>query len=75
LHFKDLDETGMKAHDVPWGMGVGQAKEMLAELKRQKFRGAICVEYEWNWENSLPEIAECIKFFNATAAELAAEGK
>ena len=75
LHFKDLTAIGdpKSAHDVPWGMGAGKAKEMLAELKRQKFRGAICVEYEYNWETSMPEIAECIKFFNATVAELAAE--
>ena len=74
LHFKDLNEIGnTKAHDMPWGMGVGKAKEMLAELKRQKFHGAICVEYEYNWDNSVPEIAECVKFFNATAAELATD--
>jgi hypothetical protein len=29
------------------------------------------VEYEHNWENSTPEIAECVKFFNETCAELA----
>ena len=28
------------------------------------------VEYEYHWENSMPEIAECVKFFNATCAEL-----
>jgi sugar phosphate isomerase/epimerase len=71
LHFKDLNEMGAKAHDVPWGTGISNARGMLAELKRQKFHGAICVEYEYHWENSSPEIAESIKFFNATCAELA----
>ncbi len=28
-------------HDVPWGTGVGNLKEQLAELKRQHFHGAI----------------------------------
>ncbi|HSH95487.1 MAG TPA: sugar phosphate isomerase/epimerase [Roseimicrobium sp.] len=70
LHFKDLNEPGPKAHDVPWGTGISNAKGMLAELKRQKFKGAICVEYEYNWENSSPEIAESAKWFNATCAEL-----
>lgn len=70
LHFKDLNEKSLKAHDVPWGTGVSNAKGMLAELKRQKFHGTICIEYEYNWENSSPEIAECVKFFNATCAEL-----
>jgi sugar phosphate isomerase/epimerase len=73
LHFKDLNEMGVKAHDVPWGTGVGKMKELMAELKRQHFHGAFCVEYEYHWENSSPEIAQCVKFWNETCAELAAE--
>lgn len=71
LHFKDLNEAGPKAHDVPWGTGISNAKGMLAELKRQHFKGAICVEYEYHWEDSAPEIAASAKWFNATCAELA----
>ena len=71
LHFKDLNEKGPKAHDVPWGTGISNAKGMLAELKRQNFKGAFCVEYEYNWEKSSPEIAKCVTWFNATCAELA----
>lgn len=70
LHFKDLNEPGVKAHDLPWGTGISNAKGMLAELKRQKFKGAICVEYEYNWDNSSPEIAASAKWFNAACAEL-----
>jgi sugar phosphate isomerase/epimerase len=70
LHFKDLNEPGLKAHDVPWGTGISNAKGMLAELKRQNFQGAICVEYEYNWDNSAPEIAKSAAWFNATCAEL-----
>jgi sugar phosphate isomerase/epimerase len=72
LHFKDLNQMGPKAHDVPWGTGVGKSKELMAELKRQHFHGAFCVEYEYHWENSSPEIAQCVKFWNDTCAELAA---
>ncbi len=71
LHFKDLSELGPKAHDVPWGTGVSNVKGMLTELKRQHFQGAICVEYEYNWDNSASEIAESAKFFNTVCAELA----
>jgi sugar phosphate isomerase/epimerase len=71
LHFKDLAEKSPKSHDVPWGTGVANSKALMEELKRQKFHGAFCVEYEYNWDNSVPEIAECVKFFNATAAALA----
>ncbi|MGO8837310.1 MAG: sugar phosphate isomerase/epimerase family protein [Limisphaerales bacterium] len=72
LHFKDLNEMGPDAHDVPWGTGVGQTRALMAELKRQHFRGAFCVEYEYHWENSSPEIAQCVKFFNQTCDELVA---
>jgi L-ribulose-5-phosphate 3-epimerase UlaE len=71
LHFKDLNEESRNAHDVPWGTGVGQCKAMMAELKRQGFHGAFCVEYEYNWENSTPEIAQCVEFFNKTCSDLA----
>lgn len=87
LHFKDLVPDAPNAentaapgkkrkeskamHDVPWGTGVGHVKAQMAELKRQSFRGAFCIEYEHHWDNSMPEVAECVKFFNATAAELA----
>ncbi len=74
LHFKDLNENSRTAHDVPWGTGVGQCKAMMAELKRQGFRGAYCVEYEYHWDTSTPEVAQCVKFFNQTCAELAAAG-
>jgi len=72
LHFKDLNEMGMNAHDVPWGTGVGQTKALMEELKRQNFHGAFCVEYEYHWETSQPEIAQCVKFFNQTCDELVA---
>jgi sugar phosphate isomerase/epimerase len=58
-------------HDAPWGTGLGNVKAQMAELKRQGFRGAFCVEYEYNWDNSMPEIAQCVKWFNATCEELA----
>lgn len=71
LHFKDLNQFGPAAHDVPWGTGVGKSREIMAELKRQHFQGAFGVEYEYHWETSGPEIAQCVKFFNETCAELA----
>ncbi len=72
LHFKDLNEMKPNAHDVPWGTGIGQTKALMQELKRQNFHGAFCVEYEYHWETSQPEIAECVKFFNQTCDELVA---
>jgi sugar phosphate isomerase/epimerase len=66
LHFKDISE----GHDVIWGTGKCDAGAMLTELARQNFKGTFSIEYEYNWENSTPEIAQCIPFFQKTAAEL-----
>ena len=73
LHFKDLTLQGPNApHDVPWGTGVCDVKAMLTELKRQGVKGVFSIEYEYNWDNSLPEITQCVAYFDKIAAELAA---
>jgi sugar phosphate isomerase/epimerase len=72
LHFKDLNKFGGDAHDVPWGTGVSDAKGMLAELKRQGFKGYASIEYETGnvseLESNLPQ---CVAFFDKTTKELA----
>jgi sugar phosphate isomerase/epimerase len=60
-HLKDKEDFG-KSHDVPYGTGVGEIGRVLAELKEQGFEGNISIEYEYNWENSLPEVKKCIDF-------------
>jgi len=70
LHFKDLNKVGEGAHDVIWGTGAGDARALLAELARQDCKGVFSIEYEYNWLNSMPEIAGCVTFFRKAAAEL-----
>jgi sugar phosphate isomerase/epimerase len=71
LHFKDLNEFGNKAaYDVPWGTGILDMPAILKELQRQKFAGPISIEYEHNWESSLPEIRQCIAAYNNAIAKL-----
>lgn len=73
LHFKDIapKKAGEKEqHDVIWGTGILDVKEMLKELKSQNFKGVFSIEYEYNWENSVPDIKECIQYFNKTANEI-----
>jgi sugar phosphate isomerase/epimerase len=72
LHFKDLNQSGPDAHDLPWGTGTSNVPAMMAEMKRQQFKGAFCVEYEYHWETSSPEIAQSAKFFNQTCDALVA---
>jgi len=70
MHFKDLNKSGQGAHDVPWGEGVADVPAILRELRRQGFQGPISVEYEHNWLNSLPEVAQCVQNFHRLTAEL-----
>jgi sugar phosphate isomerase/epimerase len=64
-HLKDKTEIGGGQHDVPYGTGVGRIGLVLDELKKQGFVGNISVEYEYNWEHSVPEIKQCIDFVKA----------
>jgi len=61
-HLKDLNQVGPEAHDVPYGTGVSDIPGILHEFKDQGFSGNISIEYEYHWENSLPEVAQCIGF-------------
>ncbi|HOK08293.1 MAG TPA: sugar phosphate isomerase/epimerase [Candidatus Hydrogenedens sp.] len=71
FHLKDLGEFGKRdAHDVIWGTGQADIKAILTYLYKQGFKGVFSIEYEYNWENSLPEISQCVKYFDAVAKEL-----
>src|SRR6266403_3859372 len=68
-HLKDLNEFGkLDAHDLPYGTGVSDVTAILDELERQHFEGNISVEYEHNWENSVPDVAQCIGFVRGYAS-------
>ena len=62
-HLKDLNEFGkIEAHDVPYGTGVSDIAGILDEFKAQGMSGNISVEYEYHWQNSVPEVTQCIDF-------------
>jgi sugar phosphate isomerase/epimerase len=71
LHFKDLNEYG-KGHDVVWGTGKGDPAAMMAELKRQGYKGYMSIEFEYGDIAHLDEnLPKCVEFFDKTSAELA----
>ncbi|MBN2011823.1 DUF1080 domain-containing protein [candidate division KSB1 bacterium] len=71
VHLKDLNEFGVKeAHDVVWGAGKANIAGILAELHAQGYKGSFSIEYEYNWDNSFPEVAACVQYFNTEAAKL-----
>ena len=73
FHMKDLNKYGRQgAHDVPWGTGKANVKALLTEIHRQKLEAVFSIEYEHNWLESLPEIAESVAYFDSVAAGLGA---
>lgn len=65
LHLKERKEIGKQLPDQIFGTGVADIKGILTELKNQGFEGHISIEYENNWQNSVPDVAKCIEFVRA----------
>lgn len=61
-HLKDLDVFNPEGHDMPYGQGVSDISGILKMYDRMKFEGSVSVEYEFNWDNNLSEVAQCIGF-------------
>jgi sugar phosphate isomerase/epimerase len=68
VHLKDRPAIGPGQHDVIFGTGITDIGALLAELRRQKFDGNISIEYEYNWDDSVADIAQCIGFVRGWAA-------
>ena len=64
-HLKDLHIFDPEGHDVPYGMGVSDVRGILEEYRKIGMDGPVSVEYEHNWEKSLPEVAQCVGFMRA----------
>lgn len=73
LHFKDIakkKEGEAEQHDVIWGTGILDMKGMLTELKKFNFKGYLSIEYEYNWDNNVPDIKQCIEYYNKITEEI-----
>ncbi len=67
-HLKERTAIGKSTTDVPFGAGISNFKGILDELKRQGFAGNLSVEYETKWDNSVPDVAQCIGYFRGYGA-------
>jgi sugar phosphate isomerase/epimerase len=67
-HLKERTAIGKGLPDTIYGNGVSDIKGCLDELKAQGFDGNISIEYENNWEHSVPDVAQCIGFIRGWAA-------
>ncbi|MCW5554681.1 MAG: ThuA domain-containing protein [Verrucomicrobiae bacterium] len=72
VQMHDLHAASSDGHDVPWGTGVGRSEEFFRELHRLGIKPTmIGMEYSYDWFESMPKVAQCIEFFNATTLKLA----
>lgn len=72
FHMKDLNEKGVRsAHDLPWGTGISDIPAIMQEMKRQNFKGTVCIEYEYNWDNNTLEVKASADYFKEEVKKLA----
>lgn len=72
IHLKDVAQWAKpEARDVPLGTGLADYRAVLAELRRQGFRGVMAIEYEHDSPKLMDEVAQCISFVENTAKSLA----
>jgi len=73
VQMHDLNEISPEGQDVPWGTGAGRMKEFIEEIHHLGIRPTMFgLEYSYNWLESMPEIAQCIDFFNKISVRLKA---
>ena len=71
LHLKDIRQfDNTAAEDTLLGKGVCNIPAILKELKRQKFKGVISIEYEANPGNNMNEMQQNILYYLAQSAKL-----
>lgn len=68
VHLKERPVIGKQMPDAVYGTGVSNIKGILDELKSQGFKGNISIEYEANWDASVPDVAACIGFVRGWGA-------
>lgn len=71
LHLKDLNAESV---DMPWGQGRGNIEQVLRTVHELRLKPALFgIEYETAWEDNMPQVTECARWFHETVAKMAAE--
>lgn len=71
LHLKDIRRfDNIAAEDTLLGKGVCDIPAVLNELKRQKFKGAISLEYEVNPDHNMSEMQENVLYYLSQLGKL-----
>jgi len=64
-HLKDVKEATKESIDLRYGEGIGNMAGVLAELKKQDFKGHVAVEYENITYHLLDDVKFCINFIRS----------
>jgi len=73
FHLKDAAEKGnRKSEDAILGEGAGSYKAVLAELKRQGYKGLTTIEYERDTAALQDDMVKCVTFVEEQAKALGA---
>ncbi|NQX02544.1 sugar phosphate isomerase/epimerase [bacterium] len=65
FHLKDRASIQEPGRDLPFGSGILDLPALLDEARRHGFAGNVTIEYEFNWQANLPEIAQCVGYLRA----------
>jgi sugar phosphate isomerase/epimerase len=63
MHLKDRLDA--KSEDQIYGKGKAGIAAMLEYVRSQNFAGNVSIEYETNWEKSLPDVSQCVGYIRA----------
>ena len=71
VHLKDIVKfNDTQAADTVVSKGVIDIPAVLAELKRQDFKGMLSIEHESNWYHSLPDVVLTKNYYDAQIEKL-----
>lgn len=65
FHMKERASISEPTHDRPFGTGVIDNMAILDAVREHGFAGNVSIEYEHNWDTSLPEVAQCVGYLRA----------
>jgi len=71
VHLKDIVKfNNPKATDTVVSKGVVDFPAVLAELKRQSFKGMLSIEHESNWYHNLPDVIFTKNYYDSLIQKL-----
>ncbi len=71
VHLKDIVQfDNPKANDTVVSKGVISFPPILAELKRQDFKGMLSIEHESNWYHNLPDVIFTKNYYDSLVQKL-----